>query len=136
MRGRLIAALVFGAACLPTQAAFESDGAWKAGSWASTSWADGAWYEAGGDVAVPNVIGQANSAAADMILEGDGLDLGAVTERCSDAADDEVVGQDPAPGVLVDLASLVDVLVSNGVECPSGSPGGKGVTLPGLSIGL
>lgn len=86
-----------------------------------------------GPVAVPNVVGQANAAAATAILQGEGLDAGAVIARCSAETEDEVVGQDPAPGVNVALASLVDLLVSNGIECPSGRPG---VNLRGLGVGL
>jgi hypothetical protein len=86
----------------------------------------------GGQVAVPNVVGEADSAAADAILEGEGLDLGGVTARCSAEAEDEVVGQSPGPGVLVDLGALVDVLVSNGIECVNS--GGTGVRLRGLRM--
>lgn len=86
-----------------------------------------------GTIPVPNVIGEANAAAAEAEFEAVGLDIGATTARCSDETVDEVVGQDPAPGVLVAPAALVDVLVSNGVECPSGIPG---VRPRGLSIGL
>ena len=88
----------------------------------------------GSQVPTTNVIGQASSAAADTLLEADGLDLGSVVARCSTAAMDEVVGQDPAPGVLVDLLTLVDILVSNGVECAGGRPGVRlrGLRMPGL----
>jgi hypothetical protein len=110
---------------------------WATGSWATGSWAAGSWAtgEAPPGVAVPNVIGQANAAAADAILEGDGLDLGGVTARCSAETEDEVVGQSPAPGVLVEIGSLVDVLVSNGVECVNGGRPGvrlRGLRMPGL----
>lgn len=84
-------------------------------------------------VEVPNVIGAVNAAAAESTLEGVGLDIGTVTPRCSAETADEVVGQNPAPGVLVELASLVDVLTSNGTECSLSRPG---VTMPGVSIGL
>lgn len=108
--------------------------AFATGTWASGSWADGIWGAADAPelVAVPSVIGQANSAAADSILEGDGLDLGGVTARCSAETEDEVVGQSPGAGVLVELGSLVDILVSNGEECVlSGAPG---VRLRGLRM--
>jgi hypothetical protein len=83
-------------------------------------------------VSVPNVIGEASSAAADTILEGVGLDLGGVNERCSAAADNEVIAQSPAPGALVALGALVDVIVSNGVVCTA-IPG-SGVRLRGLRM--
>lgn len=104
------------------------------GAWAAGSWADGIWGAADAPelVAVPSVIGQADAAAADAILEGDGLDLGGVTARCSAETEDEVVGQSPGAGVLVELGSLVDILVSNGEECVlSGAPG---VRLRGLRM--
>jgi len=122
IRVALIAALL----CVPMLA--KADTYIFAGG-AFTRIADGG---APADIPVPNVVGEANFAAADAILEGDGLDLGAVTERCSAAADDEVVGQDPAPGAIVNLGSLVNVLVSNGVECVSS--GGVGVRLRGLRM--
>lgn len=90
---------------------------WAPGVWATGVWAPGVWAESAPLVAVPNVVGEANAAAADAILEGDGLDAGSVTERCSDAADDEVIGQTPESGAMVALGSLVDLRVSNGVVC-------------------
>jgi hypothetical protein len=85
--------------------------------------------------AVPNVIGEASSAAADAILEADGFDLGGVTERCSGAPDDEVVGQSPPAGSLASLGALVSILVSNGVECELRGRAGvrlRGLRMPGL----
>jgi len=82
-----------------------------------------------------NVIGAASSAAADTTLEGDGFDLGGVTARCSDEALDEVVGQSVGPGVETPLGTLVDVLTSNGVECPNTGRVGvrlRGMRLPGI----
>jgi len=76
---------------------------------------------ASSSVAVPDVVGEADSAAADTILEGDGLDLGSVFERCSAEADNEIIGQNPDAGTLVALGSLVYVTASNGTEC-SGRP--------------
>lgn len=85
-------------------------------------------------VPVPDVTDQATSAAADTELEAAGFDLGAVTERCSTEADNQVVGQNPAPGVPAVPGSLVDILVSNGLACSSGKPGIrlKGLRLRGL----
>ena len=72
-------------------------------------------------VAVPNVIGQADFAAADAILEGDGLDGGTETESCSAETENEIIRQNPAAGVEVDLGTLVDVVSSSGTPC-SGRP--------------
>ena len=86
-------------------------------------------------VIMPNLIGEANAAAADAILEGVGLDLGGSTARCSAEILDVVIGQSIGPGVSVDIGTLVDVLVSNGVACrQSGSPGVKlrGLRMRGL----
>ena len=123
---------------LVASASLENDGVWASGVWATTPWASGVWFEEDGGgcvmcVSVPNVIGEASSAAADAILEGDDLDLGGVTERCSDEADNEVVGQAPPAGTMVESGSLVDLLVSNGVECKL--RGGAGVR-PKLRLGL
>jgi PASTA domain-containing protein len=71
-------------------------------------------------IAVPNVVGQATAAAADMILEGVGLDAGTVTAICSGAANNSVISQAPAAGVLVSLGSIVDLFTSNGVACVGG----------------
>lgn len=70
-----------------------------------------------GGVTVPNVVGEANSAAADVILEAVGLDLGTVSEQCSAEPDDEVLAQNPLSGANALLGSLVDINVSNGVAC-------------------
>ncbi len=72
-------------------------------------------------VPVTDVVGQANSAAADALLELDGLDLGNVTETCSIVADDVVIDQDPNAGESVNEGSLVDVTVSDGTTCPGGN---------------
>lgn len=88
------------------------------GVWNMGVWSDGVWDEdSAPQVAVPSVIGQADSAAADAILEGDGLDLGTDTPRCSTATENEIVSQNPAAGTQVALGSLVDVYSSNGVAC-------------------
>lgn len=132
---RRAALLVLGAlAVMPARASMEDDGVWAAGVWATTVFADGVWYE-DNLIAVPNVVGQASAAAADAILEGDGLDLGGATARCSPETLDAVVGQSPAAGTQVALGSLVDVLVSNGVECVNGGRNGvriRGLRMPGL----
>lgn len=91
--------------------------------------------QGGAQVAVPTVVGEASSAAAATVLQAEGLDVGTVTERCSAVADNAVIGQDPAPGVFVDLGELVDLLVSNGVDCPNSGRQGvrlRGLRMPGL----
>jgi len=90
----------------------------------ATGFDETGFFEADGapaDIPVPNVVGEADSAAADAILEGDGLDLGTVTTHCSAAALDEIIGQDPLAGVLVSLGTLVNVTASDGMACPPGS---------------
>jgi hypothetical protein len=75
---------------------------------------------AGDEVTVPDVVGEASFAAADLILEGlllDGLDLGAV---CSPAAASEIVSQAPPAGTIVPSGTLVALTASSGVAC-SGS---------------
>ena len=84
----------------------------------------------GGAVAVPNVITQ-TEANADTALEAEGLDTGATTDRCSTAMIGIVVGQTPAPGVMVALGTAVDLLISTGVECATGK---AGVRLKGLRM--
>lgn len=117
-----------------SNASLEDDGVWAAGVWATTAWGDGVWYEASaGTVAVPNVVGEANAAAADSILEGDGLDLGNTASKCSAATADEVIGQTPIAGTVVASGSLVDVLVSSGTECSA--LGGRKFGF-GLGLGL
>lgn len=73
---------------------------------------------AAGPVAVPNVVGEASFAAADTILEGDGLDGGTETEVCSAAANNEIVGQSIAAGTLVAGGTLINLRSSNGMACP------------------
>jgi hypothetical protein len=123
-----VALVVSAGACDPSGAIFAS------GSFADGTFADGtfAGCSVPGSTEVPNVIGEASAAAADAILEAEGADLGSVTARCSAEPEDEVVGQSPAPGTLVEEDSLVDLLVSNGVECASS--GGNGVRLRGLRM--
>lgn len=74
-------------------------------------------------IAVPSVRGEANFAAADAILEMAGLDGGAEAERCSDAAENSIVGQSPEAGTLVSAGTLVNLLSSNGEECKASGGG-------------
>ena len=85
-------------------------------------------------VAVPNVIGQ-DQGGADTLLEAVGLDTGGLTNRCSTEMAGYVVGQSPAPGVEVELGSLIDLLLSDGNACSIvGRPGVRlrGLRMPGL----
>jgi hypothetical protein len=74
-----------------------------------------------GCVPVPDVVGELTFGAADTILEGDGLD-GLEAEVCSSVANNVVVGQSPADGTLVPLATVVLVTTSNGVACKGRPP--------------
>lgn len=68
-------------------------------------------------VAVPNVVGEANAEAAELVLEADGFVLGNVVAACSVAPLDEVIRQRPAAGTLAELGTAVDLRVSSGMEC-------------------
>lgn len=96
--------------------------------------AGGSFTYATGNVLTPNVIGEVNSAAAEITLVAAGLTLGDVHPVCSDEVADEVVGQIPAAGVPVPAMTAVDVLVSTGVECNAGRPGVRlrGLRMPGI----
>ena len=93
--------------------------------------AGGAFLQ-GSAVLVPDVVGLSLT-DADTALEGEGLDTGVVTVRCSLEDADEVLSQFPIAGTAVLPGSTVDVLASNGEEC---APGRPGVRLRGLRIGL
>jgi hypothetical protein len=74
----------------------------------------------GGQVAVPNVIGEADFATADGILEGvllDGFELAAV---CSNEAADEIIKQSIAAGTEVALGTVINLTPSSGMACPDG----------------
>ena len=100
----------------------------------STGYFETDYFEvsAGGTVAVPNVVGL-DVAAADTALDADGLDTGAVTMRCSAEVADEVLSQNPAAAVVVDVGTTVDLVTSDGMVCPPG--GGAGLRLR-LDLGL
>jgi len=87
-----------------------------------SSYPDSGYYasgylEEGSCVATPNVIGQASSAAADVILEAIGLDLGNVTARCSAVTLNQVIDQAPPAGTIVALGTLVAISTSNNTPC-------------------
>lgn len=71
-------------------------------------------------VDVPNVVGEASYAAADLILEALGLDAGTEIEQCSDAVNNSVVLQDPSAGTRVDIGTIVNLWTSTGVACRGG----------------
>lgn len=98
--------------------AAEEEPSWALGSWASGSWASGSWGVDENTVAVPDVVGEADFAAADLVLEGVGLDGGTETEKCSGAPDNEIIDQSIASGTIVALGTLVNLSSSNGVACP------------------
>ncbi len=65
-------------------------------------------------VAVPNVTGQTQSAAAAAITDA-GLTVGTVTQQCSDTVPaGSVISQDPVAGTQITSGSAVDLVVSNG----------------------
>jgi beta-lactam-binding protein with PASTA domain len=74
-------------------------------------------------VAVPNVVGLAQAAAATAITDA-GLIVGAVSTATSPVAAGVVLAQNPAAGANVLASSAVDVLVSSGPG--SGPPLGTG----------
>lgn len=85
-----------------------------------------------GTAIVPDVRAM-NLTAADVELEANTLDTGIISYACSDEALDEVVSQNPAPGVSVQEGSLVNLVASDGTVCLSGNPG---LDMPGLSMEL
>ena len=68
-------------------------------------------------VVVPDVVGEADFAAADSILEGVGLDGNELAAHCSSAAADEIISQNPAAGASVIPGSLIDLTPSTGIVC-------------------
>ena len=136
MRLRALLAVALAVFAGSATASMENDGTWAAGVWAPTVWADGVWLEDAPAcemcVAVPDVVGEADFAAADAILEGDGLDAGTEIEQCSSEAENVIVAQDPTAGVEVEAGSLVNLWSSNGEACRGG---GQGISI-GIRIGL
>jgi hypothetical protein len=90
--------------------------------YAEATYYDTGYLESGSCAEVPNVLGQATSADADLILEGVGLDAGTVTARCSSATADEVIDQAPPAGTFVELGSLIALFTSNGTPCEGRPP--------------
>ena len=72
-------------------------------------------------IAVPNVVGEANFAVADTILEAAGLDGGTETVVCSNETADEIIAQSPIAGTQVQPLSLVNLTSSSGSSCTDAS---------------
>lgn len=68
-------------------------------------------------IAVPDVVGEANFAAADMILEAASLDGGTETVACSAETADEILAQNPVAGTEVAASTSVDLTSSSGTAC-------------------
>jgi uncharacterized repeat protein (TIGR03803 family) len=67
-------------------------------------------------VTAPNVVGDAKSAAA-IAISAAGLVIGGVAPvKSSTVAMGSVVGQSPAPGTVVAIASAINVSVSSGIQ--------------------
>jgi len=64
-------------------------------------------------VGVPNLIGETEEAAANILAQND-LEVGSVTEEESESPEDTVVDQNPAAGVRVEPGSEVDLVISSG----------------------
>jgi hypothetical protein len=71
-----------------------------------------------GTVAVPNVVGQVQAAAATPIT-GAGLAMGTVTTTSSETVPSgSIISQNPAAGTQVNVGSAVNLLVSTGLPQP------------------
>ena len=87
-------------------------------------------------VAAPNVVGLSLT-DADTELEAVGLDTGVTTPRCSSEAADQVLRQNPLAGTVVPLGSSIDLVYSDGMECPPGPPNtGKNVHSISIDMGI
>jgi len=85
-------------------------------------------------VAVPNVVGQSQSAASTAIT-GAGLTVGTVTQQTSSSvASGNVISQNPAAGGSVNTGTAVNLVVSSGK--PPSSGGGGGASGPFMVLGL
>lgn len=82
--------------------------------------------------AIPNVVGQASSAAAGTVLTNAGFTLGTVTSKCSAAALNSVIEQDPTAGTSAAALTAVNVQTSTAVACVP--HGGAGVLLKGMRM--
>ena len=83
----------------------------------------------GGNVTVPNVVGDTQSVAT-QTLKNDNLTVGRATFRTSTQARGIVLSTDPAAGASVSKSSAVDLTVSDGPNIPTVSvPSVKGQQL-------
>jgi len=83
-------------------------------------------------VAVPNVVGETQAAAASAIT-GAGLVVGTVTRQSSSTvASGEVISESPAAGTNVTSGSTVNLVVSNGSSTSGGGGGVDSLTLGAL----
>ena len=73
-------------------------------------------------IAVPNVVGQMQAAAASAIT-GAGLTVGAVTQQSSSTvASSSVISESPTAGTMVASGSAVSFVVSSGAPPPAPVP--------------
>ncbi len=72
----------------------------------------------GGNVTVPNVVGQQASLAA-QTLQNDNLTVGTTTRQASTSAKGTVLSTNPAAGASVGKHSAVNLVVSNGPNVPT-----------------
>jgi YVTN family beta-propeller protein len=91
-------------------------------------------------VAVPNVVGQARTAATAAIV-GAGLLMGTVTQQFSSTvASGDLISESPTAGTLVASPSAVNVVISNAIAVPNvvgmtESSATAGITDAGLVVG-
>ena len=72
----------------------------------------------GGNVTVPNVVGDTQSVAT-QTLKNDNLTVGSATFRTSNQAKGIVLSTDPTAGASVSKSSAVDLVVSDGPNIPT-----------------
>lgn len=116
MSKRLAALLILGGILAPLPGAWAAD-YFESGFHVSGYFETGYFEAEEAGVSVPDVVGEADFATADGILEGVGLDGGTETVRCSAETANEIIAQNPAAGISVPLATLVDLISSSGTAC-------------------
>jgi len=72
-------------------------------------------------VTVPAIVGL-TQADAQTALEGAGFDLGAVTQKASNAPEGQVIASQPPPGAKASIPSAVSVTLSSGPGAAAASP--------------
>jgi len=73
-------------------------------------------------VTVPAIVGMTQP-DAQAALEGAGFELGAVSQKASNAPAGQVIGSQPAPGAQASIPSAVSVTISTGPSGVNTSPG-------------